>query len=817
MRIFAFLLSALTTIGLVILLNMQLPVGGGKTPPLGAFLSPQHGLWQNAEPANVDYSYQLKFPQMHGAVEVFFDERLVPHVYAQNDRDAYFVQGYLHAKFRLWQMEFQTYAAGGRLSEIMGDSSAGSNFLEIDKFFRRLGMVHGAEQSLKAIEADPFTKEIADAYTAGVNAYITQLQPHQYPIEYKLLNYKPEPWSNFKSALFMKYIAYDLASTEWDFELTNARQLFSEEDFELIYPTAPDSLEPIVPKGTIFEQSGLQVRMPAGADSTYYGGDPKLPVERPDKDNGSNNWAVAGSKTQSGRPILCNDPHLGLNLPAIWYEMQMSTPSYNAYGVTFPGAPSIIIGFNDSIAWGVTNAGRDVRDYYEITFRDSSMQEYFYNGSWQKATFRNEVIKIKDKPAVTERIAMTVFGPVMYDLSTSNKLNNGKFYAVRWKAHDSSNELKTFAKLDRSKNYTDFKDAISTFQVPAQNFIFASKTGDIAITQHGQMPAKWKRQGDFVMPGNDTSYLWQGFIPANENPYQYNPERGFVSSANQLAVDETYPYYLGGSYAVYRGVILNRLLSNMNNITPQDMQKLQTNNYNVFAEMARPVMLKYLDVSKLTSDEQDLVNQFKNWNLENNTGEVGATIFNVWWDSLEVSVWRDEFLQTDLPLKWPDEATLVEGLLRDSAFKFLDDIRTPARETIFEIMAASFKKAFPVLKEAREKGNLAWGKFKDTGIRHLLRLPAFSKLHLPIGGGDEILNATKQYHGPSWRMIVHLTDETEAYAVYPGGQSGNPGSKYYDSFINTWLEGNVYPLIFINQQQAASDKRLKWKLTFSKS
>src|SRR6478735_903139 len=222
MRITGCIIAAIITIVLIYFLDNQQNLNGSKTPRFGFFLSPQKGFWQNAEPADEQLNRNLNFSQLRGKTEVYFDERLVPHVFAENENDAWFVQGYLHAKFRLWQMEFQTYAAGGRLSEIMGDSASGRNFLKIDKFFRRLGMVYGAEKTLHAIEADAQMKATCDAYTAGVNAYINSLDEKDYPLEYKLLNYKPEQWTNIKSALLTKYMAYDLASHEEDFEKTNA-------------------------------------------------------------------------------------------------------------------------------------------------------------------------------------------------------------------------------------------------------------------------------------------------------------------------------------------------------------------------------------------------------------------------------------------------------------------------------------------------------------------------------------------------------------------------------------------------------------------
>ncbi len=821
MRVVPFLICAVTTIGLIMLLNTQLTISGSKTPRFGAFFSPQQGFWQNAESENASFDASLIFPDLSGRVEVYFDKRLVPHIYAEQENDAYFVQGYLHAKFRLWQMEFQTHAAGGRLSEIMGEKAGTTDFLRIDRFFRRIGMVYGAEQSLKELEANETTKKELDSYTAGVNSYISTLRSEYYPLEYKLLNYAPEPWTNMKTCLFLKYMSFDLAGSDNDFEMTNALSHFSVADIEKLYPTTQDSLNPIVPRGTLFELASIKVIKPSNADSLSYVSNPITDsslVIKPNKNNGSNNWAVSGTKTKSGAPILCNDPHLGLNLPSLWYEMQITTPNYSTYGVSFPGAPSVIIGFNDSIAWGVTNSGRDVKDYYEVHFRDNTMQEYKYNGVWKKAEIREEIIKVKGGADVTEKIAMTVWGPVMYDKQFGNPLKNGKYYALRWKAHDASNELWTFNKLNHARNYVDFLRAINTYQCPGQNFVYADKKNTIAIRQQGMFPAKWRRQGDYLMPGTDTTFQWQGFIPARENPTMYNPQRGFVSSANQLAVDETYPYYLSGPAEIYRGIIINRKLQQMSSITIPDMEKMQNDNYNVFAEMAYAPMLKYLDQTKLSKDELKFLQQFKSWNFRNDINETGATIFHIWWDQLMEAVFDDEFSVVTTPIMYPNESTMLGVLLKnDTTFRFVDDIKTKVVENISTIVTNAFHKSMKEILLADSGKALPWGKFKDTGIRHLLKISALSKLHLPIGGGSNIINAANGNHGPSWRMIVQMSDSIQAVGVYPGGQSGNPGSKYYDTFINSWVKGNYYPLQFTNHKDIIIGENMKWKMTFSKS
>jgi penicillin G amidase len=819
MRITPFMICAAVTTLLVVGTNQQIDTGKAKTPRLGYFLSPQKGFWQNAEAVDASFNENLSFTGLQGKANVYLDDRMVPHIYADNEHDAFFIQGYLHAKFRLWQMEFQIYAAGGRLSEIMGDSANGTSFIKIDKFFRRLGMVYGAENSLKEMEADTAIHATLDAYTAGINAYINTLDESSYPLEYKLLDYQPELWTNMKTALFLKYMSFDLAGYEQDFEKTNAKSIFTKAQFDALYPYGEDSLDPIIPKGTAFAPAGINMQPPA-ADSAYQQfkqtAAPADTIIKPNPENGSNNWAVAGSKTKSGRPILCNDPHLGLNLPSIWYEMQITVPGFSAYGATFPGSPTVIIGFNDNCAWGFTNAGRDVRDYYEVTFKDKSMKEYLYNGSWQKTSFRDEIIKVKGGQSDTEHIAMTIWGPVMYDQYYPDKLNSNKAYACRWKAHDASNELKTFYLLDHATNYDDYEAAIATYQCPGQNMIFATKNGDIAIRQQGQFPAKWKGQGDFIMPGADSTFAWRGFIPDSANITMHNPIRGFVSSANQMPYDTSYPYYLDRNYPVYRGYIINRMLNGMEQISASDMEHMQTSNYNVFAEIARPILLKNIDASQLSEKEKSYLNILENWNLENNPAEKGPTIFQVWWDSLMAVTYKDELDQSTLPLIWPSENTLADGINKDSAYIFVDNINTPQIETVADDINVSFKKAVNRFAELEKEKKLDWSTYKGTMIQHLLKIPSLSRLNLVSGGGKNIIDALTKDHGPSWRMVVELTDKTNAYGIYPGGQVGNPGSKYYDSFINDWLAAKYYKLLFATETEMQQQINNKGKMSFNK-
>ncbi|MDO6430105.1 penicillin acylase family protein [Flavitalea sp. BT771] len=810
MRIIPFLLSLLLTTALIFFLDNQ----WGKLPPLGKFLSPQHGFWQNAEDVDKSFTGDLALPGLKDRASVYFDQYLVPHVYANSESDACYIQGYLHAKFRLWQMEFQTFAAAGRLSEVLG-SGENDNILKYDRSMRRLGMVEAAKKAVEEMEKDSTTKKDCDAYTAGVNDYISNMKAGELPLEYKLLNYRPEPWSNLKIALFVKYMAFDLASRDNDFEMTNAKSIFSKEDLAKLYPAVIDSADPIIPKGTHFLPPLKLPRPPATADSLYFNNkDTVTAMEmKPEKSNGSNNWAVSGKKTLSGSPILCNDPHLSTNLPAIWYQMQIRTPNYNVYGVSFPGAPYIVIGFNDSCAWGVTNAGRDVRDYYRIKFKDDKRREYWFDSAWRTVESRVDTIRIKGMPDFYDTVVSTVFGPVMYDPTFNGFANTAPTgsYAVHWQADIPSNELATFGRLQGAANYDDYKNALAHFKCPGQNFVFAAKNGQVAIWQQGEFPGKWKGQGLYVMPGEDSSYMWKDTIPADRNPNMIDPDRGFVSSANQVPVDTSYPYFLGSDFPPYRGLLINRMLNQMSSITPADMMKLQTENYDVFAEMAKPLLLRNIQESQLDETGKGYLNQFKLWKLRNDPDEQGPVIFKCWWDHLQKEIYDDEFAKYTLPLMRPFESALLEALLKDSTYPFIDNINTAEKETLQQVVTAAFLKSVPDLVAVGQHNKATWSKFKDTWARHLLRLPALSRTHLNIGGGTHCINAAKQFHGPSWRMIVQLTNKTEAYGVYPGGQSGNPGSPYYDTFIDSWASGKYYPL-WVMDMSEIRDKRIKWTL-----
>jgi penicillin amidase len=391
MKYFAFVFSTIIVATLIIVLDRPL----SPAPALGRFFSPFDGFWQNAENVKKYDNKTYQFATLKAPVEVVFDKRLVPHIFAKNDLDLYFMQGYVTAQNRLWQMEIQTHNAAGRISEIIGEKG-----LDNDRLQRRIGLEFGAKNAQDYIALDPESKAIIDAYCNGINTYISSLSTKDYPLEYKLLGYKPETWTPIKVALLLKNMANMLSVYEFDIENTNFLATYGQSQLDYLYKSMDDFTEFIIPKGTKYDFEAVagfntikthKSDAVSSKDVAPYESFNKV-LSKPDEIKGSNNWAVAGEKTTSGKPILCNDPHLQLNLPSIWYEIHLVSPTINVYGASLPGAPCVISGFNDSIAWGVTNAGRDVRDWFQIQFKDDSHEEYLVDGQWLKTEKKNRTI-----------------------------------------------------------------------------------------------------------------------------------------------------------------------------------------------------------------------------------------------------------------------------------------------------------------------------------------------------------------------------------------------------------------------------------------
>lgn len=788
---------ALITATMVFFLNKPI----GSIPALGMFLSPSHGFWKNTAHQDMrSATLEIQCPQ--GKATVVYDEIGVPHIFADNEGDLMFAQGYVVAHDRLWQMEFQMHAAAGRLTELVGEKA-----LNLDRFARRIGIVRAAETSLIALEKDPLSKKIVDAFTSGVNAYIDQLKPADLPLEYKLIGYQPEHWTPLKSALLMKYMAKDLTYHDADIENTNALRLFGQENYAKMFPDfPPPAIDPIIPVGTKWgfkSVDSFQTKKNAAQlTAQLYQNPMKHLYANPHY--GSNNWAVNGSKTKSGKPILCGDPHLSLNLPSIWYEMQLSCPGMNVYGVTIPGAPGIIIGHNEHIAWSVTNSSRDVINNYSVEYQDAGRKAYKLGDTYVPFTYDVQTFKIRNGKDFIDSIRMTKIGSIVYD-ERFGETDDRKHIATYWRAEEPSNELMTFYYLNRAKNHQDYLAALDYFSCPGQNFVYADAENNIAIRQQGNFMLRTSTaDGVFVQPlaSVDVTKL-KARIPNVQNPYILNPERGFCSSANQHPTDGTYPYAISGEYENYRNRVINSELTKMSGLTWEQMGQLQNNNLSLLAQEVLPSMLSYLPET-LDESSQKLVKALKAWNYNADAPLEAPSYFYIWWDFVEKTAY-DEMDNKNTSLRIPEAYVTATLLKNDPGFDLFDIMVTDTVETAKEVTQAAFRKTVAYFKEY-EAGNkpATWQMVKNTRLTHLAMLDVFSQQEVNIGGNKHIVNATSDKWGASWRMIVDFSNgKPQCYGVYPGGQSGHPGSPLFTEFVDKWAKGEYYKLHFFTSKEEA--------------
>lgn len=798
MKIFKALISIEILIGLIWILNSKI----GRTPAFGKLFSPTTGFWYNIEAKDIDSLTSTDMLNIHQTVTIRYDSTAVPHVFAANDYELYFSQGYITAKDRLWQMDLEARTAAGNLAEALGPRA-----LQQDRYFRNKGLLVAAEKSLKIMEKDPVMKVVLNAYADGVNAYVHQLKITDYPIEFKIFNYAPDNWTPVKSILVFKLMAETLSGGSDDFAMSNTLDHFGDHVMKELFPDSSFLEDPVMPRGTSWpfrskaKNSYLMkpdTDIPSQSDSNLTKS--KIPGI------GSNNWAVAGTKTKSGFPILANDPHLSLSMPSIWYQIQLVTNELNVYGVSIPGIPCVIIGFNQKVAWGLTNAEADLVDWYSVRFNDRSKTKYWYKNKWNLISRHLEEYKIRGEKSIVDTVLYTHQGPIM---DRENDMKDGgapesviRGFALHWTADEPSEEIKTFYLLNRAMNFDDYRTALTYYGSPPQNFIFASQNNDIAITSGGKYPLRFRDQGKFVLDGSEPANDWHGWIPAAQNPFVKNPLRGFVSSANQSATDSTYPYYLSWEFgSAERAHRINSKLQGMRLATTDTFRELQNDNYSVLSDQVLTIMLSNLNEVNLER-HKNAIGFLKTWDHQYNANSIGAKIFDLWWNIFYDDIWRDDFGRKNLGLRWPTRDRTVKLFLEEPSSHWFDDLRTPQKENSRDILNRSFHETIDSLRS--EYGpigkNWCWGASRKLYLSHMANVPAFNIGPFSAGGSASSIDALTERTGPSWRMVVELGPEVHGYGVFPGGESGNPGSKYYDNFFASWKSGQLRKLIFLKSK-----------------
>ncbi len=883
--------------GAALLLTVLLNTRIGMVPPLGPFSNPWSGFWQNMESGKISDQKWVS-EKLQSEVTVIYDERGVPHIFAQNDYDLYFAQGFVTARDRLWQIDFQARAAAGRLSEVLGEQA-----VDFDREQRRLGMLYGAEINAESMAKDPRTAGMIRAYGDGYNAWLGTLNPKDYPVEYKILDTEPEPFTDLVPALLLMNMSKTLTSGTRAHAQTNARALLDDDLYKLLYPGELPWVDPVIPPDQTWDFEPLQPDQPEadfvpriinhlplqnfkagsagrnpgvegpgfsspGVGSTCVGGYGVSSSGTGSPGVGSNSWAVDGSKTESGYPLLSSDPHLALTLPSIWYEIHLNSEGINTYGVSLPAAPGIVIGINEFCAWGITNAGSTVLDIYEIEFRDENRQEYWHDGEWKPVTKRPEKIKVRGGDVIIDTVLYTHHGPVTQPFDES--IAPARFpegHAVHWLAHYPENVLLSLYKINRAGSQDEFEEGLRHFTNITQNFTYADRAGNISMGHIGKFPVRFKGQGDYIADGRDPAWEWNRFIPFEHLPRSFNPERGFVSSANQAPVSCEYPYYLGRFYANFsRGSRINHILSASDAITPAFFEEMLMDDLSLHAAKFLPFMLAHLDLNRFSVMNGETtgyvtgdISWDKAWDSNRDRsgdaagdtagkpsndvtgdvtkeltgeafgkpggeatgdGKLPATIrrllenWNYHFDpqnpvALFYKTWEENFYN----LLWnrffqPFGAHLQKPDLTTTFSLLLNEKHEVFPAEVTDAVNRSFKNSLRLFTDEHGDDPDTWcyGRDRELNIEHLGQLPGFGREDIVTGGTPEAINAVGASVGPSWRMIVELGPEVKARGHFPGGQTGNPGNPEYDRFVDDWANGTFHELYFWSSAEEASNK-----------
>jgi penicillin amidase len=807
----------------------------GELPPLGGLLDPLHGVWAVAAEPDLPAGTE-RLPSLGESVRVVFDDRAVPHIFAGNVADAVRALGYLHARFRLFQMEVQTRATTGRLTEWFGPVALGA-----DQRQRELGLARSAELEIASLDPDGRLSMLLLAYAEGVNARIDQLSARDLPLEYRLLNRQPARWEPVNTLYLLRRMGYTLAYLPDERTRERVAALVGPDAAAALVPINSPIQEPIVPSPRAPRVDVSRLPPPAPPQAMTGDGRTTAP---PDDRGGvagvsgswllpggglsgqgrgraaSNNWVVAPWRTADGHALLAGDPHLDLSLPSIWFEAHLVVAdTLDVYGVSFPGAPLVVIGFNRDVAWSFTNTGADVLDFYQEELDQSERpSRYRMDGAWHPLDSRIEEYRGTDgRVLATDTIYFTHRGPVVRE--------GGRALSLRWTVLEGDGAVEALWDASRARSVIGWLSAMERFRVPIQNGVVADRTGDIAVLAPGWYPERpGGRDGMTIRDGTRSANDWQGELVPSRYPYARNPAQGYLASANQQPIDPAVdPVYLGANWpSPWRALRINQLLRADSSLTPDDLRAFQTDPGSPHADWFVPAFLQAVaretTVGRASVETQAAAALLGEWDRRYTPDNERAVLFEMAMDALEAALWDElvpgggEGRRTYTP-----SGAVLAGLLRDSLSGWWDDRRTPnLRETRDAVLAASLEAGYRRARETHgdpAAGGWRWGDVRFQNIHHLLRLPALSRLRIPVQGGPDLINPSNGggTFGASWRMVVQLGRDIRAWGVYPGGQSGNPMSRWYDDRIDTWSAGALDSLPFprapgdlVGERRAAS-------------
>jgi len=715
---------------------------------------------------------------LQNSVTVNRDSWGIPHIYADSSHDLFVAEGYVHAQDRFWQMEFWRHIGSGRLSEMFGSATLGE-----DRFIRTLGWARAAAADAAAL--DPETKQYLQWYADGVNAYIDTHD--NLGLEFTIMGLqgvetKPEHWTILNSLTWLKAMAWDLGGN-MDSELQRAQLagLIGPNATNELIPTYPADHPVIIPNPASGLDTSDALATVQALNTLIGGGFDGI---------GSNNWVISGKLTDTGKPYLANDPHLGIQMPSIWYEVGLHCRNIADYcpfdvdGFSFAGVPGVIIGHNQRIAWGVTNLGPDVQDLYIENINPQNPNQYQANGAWADAKIIPEIITVHgkvdpdpkhpdlkisydegtDSSTVTMLVRVTRHGPIIEDVYATAKdfgptLNGvdvpkNAALALRWTAiGDPSLTYRAVVNIMKAQNWDEFRDALRDWSVPAQNFVYADVDGNIGYQSPGLIPMRQNGDGTYPVPGWNDDYEWTGFIPFDQLPTSYNPPQGYIVTANNAVVGPDYPYLLTKDWdAGYRAQRINDMIKAKHSITIPDIQAMQGDNANLSAQEVMPYLaaLRFDD-----GPVQAGLESLKKWDFQQHMESGPAALYNLFWVRLVSNTFFDELKDhPDLQPGLGDTTMLaMRGLLPQPSNHWWDDVTTKDNvETRDDILKLSFQQAY---KDAQtlmgtDPNQWKWGQLHTATFRNqtlgesgiALIESIFNRGPVWTSGGSAIVNAT---------------------------------------------------------------------------
>lgn len=765
----------------------------------------------------------LQVTGLRAPVTVIRDRWGIPHIYASNLHDLLFAQGYVHAQDRFWQMEFWRRIGSGRLAEVLGRSA-----LPTDRFVRTIGWHRAAAQEWE--QSDPETRAALEAYAEGVNAYISS-RKGRLGLEFTLLGltgrkFDPEPWTPLHTITWGKVMAWDLGGN-MDEELVRAgiiARLGAGAAPVLMPPHPPD--RPVIAPHPLTPATLRSV--PEAVFTAHFLGE--------GDGLGSNNWVVAGSRTETGMPLLANDPHLGVQMPSIWYEVGLHCEPkgpdcpLHVVGASFPGVPGVIIGHNDRIAWGVTNVNPDVQDLFVEKVNPEHPNQYEYQGRWEEMQIVREEIRVagEEEPVVVFA-RITRHGPIINDIVGGEEEDwsyGWQPLALSWTALQPGTVIRSILLLNKAQNWEEFREALSYWDVPGQNFVYADVEGNIGYQMSGRVPIRAGGDGSVPVPGWTGEYEWVGYIPYDDLPRAFNPPEGYIVTANNAVVGPDYPYLLTVDWSDRTALRAQRIVELIEELTPisgDDMKAIQGDNLSVWTREILPY------VTALSSDDPRVaqaLDLLRAWDGQSRRDSAAAALFESFRLHLVERTFQDDLGDSLLRQAKALVIYALEDLIADPQSAWFDDRRTPARETRDEVVRQALEDAVAELTErlGPDMGKWRWGDLHTTtfknqtlgqsGIAWIERI--FNRGPVATDGTAGTVNNTAYNlnapyavrSGPSYRQIVDVGDWSRSVSMHTTGQSGHPFHRHYDDMIDPWRNLQYHPMLWSRTEVEAQAESL---------